>query len=125
MFATGPIPPQIQQRTTMSLVSNDGGPASCIPNFEVVTAATQHTVEAMNDFRGSIPTQLVSGLAKAFPSVGNETRGTSEGDHYHTASAHIRFRDQFACEMECVLTYANLEEPQQAVQLLDTRVDSG
>jgi hypothetical protein len=106
---------QTHQRTVMSLVSNDDGHASCIPEIGVVTAATQHAVETMNDFRGSVPTQLISGLAEAFPSVSNGTRCTSEGDHYHTASAYIRFQDQHAYEMECVMTYANLEEPQQAV----------
>lgn len=124
-FSPQADPPQTQQRTTMSLVSNNDGHASCTSEIGVVTAATQHAVETMNDFRGSVPTQLVNGLAKAFQSVGNETRGTSKGGHFHTASAYIRFKDQLACKMECVMTYANLEEPQLAVQLLYTRVDSG
>ena len=103
----------------MSLASNDDCPVACIPTIGVVTAATKHAVKTMNDFRGSIPTRLVAGLANAFPSVPNGSKCTSDSDHFHAASAYIRFRDLDACEMECVMTCANLEGPQQAVHLLD------
>ena len=108
----------------MSLASSDDGSASCIPSIDVVTAATRHAVETMNNFRGSVPTRLVSGLANAFQSDPNGTRCTLESGHFHTASAFIRFRDQRACEMECVMTCVNLEDPQQAVQLLDSGIKS-
>ena len=107
----------------MSLASSDDGPVSCISSIGVVTAATQYAVETMNNFRGSVPTtQLVAGSANAFQSDPNGTRCTLGGGHFHTASAFIRFRDQDACEMECVMTCVNLEDPQQAVQLLDSGI---